>query len=242
MVNFNGKVAILTGGTRGIGKAICEMLDQNGCKVIATGRRVSKSKDRGGCPIEYLPLDLMSERSVRIFLSKISKLKRIDILINNAGINILEPIYGIKDKSWEAILKVNLTGPMRISRTVASIMQKNRQGRILNISSIWGIKSKERRDSYSASKTGLLGLTRAMAIDLAPYNILVNALCPGFTLTELTKSVLKNQEIEKLKRQVPLRRFANVEEIASAALFLCSDLNTYITGQAIIVDGGFTIQ
>lgn len=242
MIDFIGKVAVVTGGTRGIGKSIAEMLFDNGCKVVATGTNQKNCNKARSSGIKYLALDLMSDESTKKFLHEISGLKRIDILINNAGINILDPIDQIKDSNWEAVLKVNLTGPMKVSRAVSSIMKKNRRGSILNISSIWGIKSMEKRDAYSASKTGLLGLTRAMAMDLAPYNILVNALCPGFTMTELTKSMLKQSEIKKLTRQVPLGRFATVAEIAKSALFLCSDMNTYITGQMIIADGGFVIR
>jgi 3-oxoacyl-[acyl-carrier protein] reductase len=115
-------------------------------------------------------------------------------------------------------------------------------GKILNISSIFGVVSKEKRNAYSASKTGLIGLTRSSALDLAQYNILVNALCPGFTMTELTKSVLSKADMDKLRADVPLQRFAEVDEIARAGLFLCSDQNTYITGQTLVVDGGFTIR
>ncbi len=242
MKNLNCKTAVVTGGTRGIGRAICDILAGSGIRVIATGTHLPASKKGAGSGIEYLQLDLLKDSSVSAFLKKISGLGRIDILVNNAGINILEPIDKIKDGSWEDVLKVNLTGPMKISRAVASVMKKNRSGRILNVSSIWGIRSKEKRAAYSASKTGLLGLTRAMALDLAPYNILVNALCPGFTLTELTKSTLKRPEILELSGEVPLQRFASVEEIARAAVFLCSDMNTYMTGQAIVVDGGFSIR
>jgi len=240
MLNLRGKTAVVTGGTRGIGKAVCEAFAGAGCNVVATG---TQAVDKPGARIKYLKLNLLDDGSIASFLGELSKLKQIDILVNNAGINILESIDRIEDTSWENILKVNLTGPMRISRAVAAIMMKKKNsGRILNVSSIWGIKSKEKRNAYSASKTGLIGLTRAMALDLAPFNILVNALCPGFTSTELTKSMLTKPEMLKLARQVPLGRFATPGEIANTALFLCSAMNTYITGQSIVVDGGFVIR
>ena len=164
-------------------------------------------------------------------------------MINNAGINIIESIDEVKYENWEKILAVNLTGPMHLTKAVAKTMKKNKHGgKILNISSIFGVVSKAKRNSYSASKSGLMGLTRASSLDLAPYNILVNTLCPGFTSTELTKSILSSKEMKDLSLQVPLGRFADASEIAKIAVFLCSDLNTYLTGQTIVVDGGVTTQ
>lgn len=241
-IDFSGKTAIVTGGTRGIGRGIVLLLLESGCHVIYTG-----TKELSESPIEegrYEQLNLSNEKSIERFMGEvISKTPRIDILINNAGINIIEPIDEIQDEHWEKMLTVNLTGSMRMTREVAKVMKKNSPGgKILNISSIFGVVSKAKRNAYSASKAGVIGLTRASALDLAPYNILVNALCPGFTLTELTMAILTEEEMNALASEVPLGRFADVSEIAKIAVFLCSDLNTYITGQTIIVDGGVTAQ
>lgn len=241
-IDFLGKTAIVTGGSRGIGRSIVSLLLESRCHVIYTG-----TNEQLESPIEkgrYERLDLSNEKSIERFMEEvISKTPRIDILINNAGINIIEPIDEIQDEHWEKVLTVNLTGSMRLMREVAKVMKKNSQGgKILNISSIFGVVSKAKRNSYSASKTGMIGLTRASALDLAPYNILVNALCPGFTLTELTMSILSEEEMNVLASEVPLGRFADVSEIAKIAVLLCSDLNTYITGQTIVVDGGVTAQ
>ena len=123
------------------------------------------------------------------------------------------------------------------------IMKKNNKGgKILNISSIFGIVSREMRNAYSSTKAGLIGLTRASSLDLAPDNILVNALCPGFTKTDMTASILSSSDMETLCEKIPMGRFAEEIEIAKAALFLCSDMNTYMTGQTLIADGGFVIQ
>jgi 3-oxoacyl-[acyl-carrier protein] reductase len=241
MINFKGKVALVTGGTRGIGKATCDLLSYSGCEVMATGTKPIKcGKNARG--VTYFQLDFLDKRSTDNFITMLSTIQKIDILINNAGINIIEPIYKIDEESWDKVLKVNLTGPMLIANKVSSIMKKRKKGRILNVSSIFGLISRNGRDSYSASKAGLIGLTRAMALDLAPHNILVNALCPGFTATELTKSMLSPSEIRSLAQDVPLSRFAAADEIAIAACFLCSELNTYMTGQTIVVDGGYTIK
>ncbi len=241
-INFSGKTAIVTGGTRGIGRSIVLLLLESGCHVIYTG-----TKKQCENPIEqgqYEHLDLSDEKTIECFVKKvINKTSQIDILVNNAGINIIEPIDEIQDDHWEKVLTVNLTGAMRMMREVVKVMKRSGcGGKILNISSIFGIVSRFKRSSYSASKAGMIGLTRASMLDLAPFNILVNALCPGFTLTELTKSVLSEKEMKELSSEVPMSRFANVSEIANTALFLCSDLNSYMTGQVIVVDGGFTAK
>jgi len=240
MLNFSNKTALVTGGTRGIGKSIVDLLTHFGCSVIYTGRskepKVSNSKN------QYLQVDFANKDSLEHFLGKIASIPKIDILVNNAGINIIEPIDEIKNESWEKVLSVNLTGAMILMREVSKKMKLAGAGRILNISSIFGVTSREKRNAYSASKAGLIGLTRASALDLAPYNILVNALCPGFTLTDLTAATLSQEERDKLSREIPLGRFAKPQEIAQVALFLCSQCNTYITGQDIIVDGGYSIR
>ncbi len=239
-MNLKNKTAIVTGGMRGIGKAICNTLAVSGCDVIATGtgEKVPSGKDG----MKYLQLDLLDSESINTFLANVRALGSVDILVNNAGINIVEPIDKLNKDSWDKVMQVNLTGPMLLINEISKIMKKQKSGRILNISSIWGVISKSGRNSYAASKTGLIGLTRSAALDLADHNILVNTLCPGFTNTELTSSTLSQEEIESLSEQIPMKRFASVEEMANIALFLCSDLNTYITGQTIIADGGFTIQ
>lgn len=240
-IDFNDKIAIVTGGTRGIGRSISSLLIESGCRVIYTG-----TKEEPDDPIKggiYEQLDLTNITCVGQFEKEvINETPDLDILINNAGVNIIESIDAIQDKHWEKLITVNLTGTMRMTRASAKMMKKRGNGgKVLNVSSIFGVISKEKRDSYSASKAGVIGLTRASALDLAPYNILVNALCPGFTLTELTSSILSKKEIENMAQNVPLGRFAEVSEIARTALFLCSDLNTYITGQTIVVDGGVTV-
>lgn len=137
---------------------------------------------------------------------------------------------------------MNLTGAARLLKVVsARMMARGKGGKVLNVSSIFGVVSRARRNSYSASKAGLIGLTRASALDLAPHGILVNAICPGFTKTDLTMSVLASQDIKQLVAQIPAGRMATEDEIARTAVFLCSPLNTYMTGQVVVIDGGFTI-
>lgn len=241
MINFSAKTALVTGGTRGIGRAMVRLLLSAGCKVIYTGTgNRDRSVIRGAT---YWQLDFNQPASVNSFLVRMRGLSRLDILINNAGINIIEPIDRLNRENWDKIIRVNLTGAMLLMREASRMMKKRRiPGRVLNISSIFGVISKSRRNSYSASKSGLIGLTRAAALDLARDKILVNALCPGFVLTDLTRSVLSTKEIRDLSFEIPLGRFAEEEEIARVALFLCSDSNTFMTGQALVADGGFSIR
>lgn len=242
MMDFSNKFAIITGGTRGIGMAIVSLLVECGCKVLYTGtgeKSVFENKK-----LRFEQLNFLDDRSVLRFITEVMRnSEKIDILINNAGINCIEPIDELSEENWNKILKVNLTGSMKMTKAAANVMKNSGvSGKILNISSIFGVVSKEKRSSYSASKFGLIGLTRACALDLAPYNILVNALCPGFTNTELTASILSKKDMADMAMEVPIGRFAEVDEIAKAALFLVSDLNTYMTGQTLIADGGFTVR
>ena len=240
MTDLSGKTALVTGGTRGIGRSIVKLLAELGCAVIYTGTKIedNKSSDKR----TFMQLDLSKKESIETFFYTLASIPKIDILVNNAGINIIDAIDEIKHENWEKILKVNLTGAMHLTREVSGKMRRSGGGRILNVSSIFGIVSREKRSAYSASKAGLIGLTRASALDLAPYNILVNALCHGFTMTDLTASTLTEKEIAQLSSEIPLGRFAREEEIARTAVFMCSDLNTYMTGQVVVADGGFIIQ
>ena len=241
-MDFSQKTAIVTGGTKGIGSSIVSLLSGCGCEVIYTGTGEKSAAERKGARFERL--DLSDDSSVLHFINEvIGSFGKIDILVNNAGINYIEPIDEIDEKHWDRILKVNLTGSMRMIKAVANVMKSsNAGGKILNISSIFGVVSREKRNSYSASKSGLIGLTRSCALDLAPYNILVNALCPGFTNTELTASILSKNDMASIAAAIPIGRFAEVDEIAQAAMFLVSDLNSYMTGQILIADGGFTVR
>lgn len=241
MYDFNQKIALVTGGTRGIGRSIVDQLLESGCQVLVTGTKTNPDPDFLHKKMQFLQLDLESRSSLDDFLERLSLFKQIDILVNNAGINIVEAIDELDPESWNRMVQVNLTGPAIMTKTVAQKMKKNGYGRIVNISSIWGIHSREKRSSYSSTKSGLLGLTRATALDLSKHGILVNAVCPGFTNTELTRSILPAEEQKLLASKVPLGRFAETDEIAKLVLFLCSEANTYMTGQTLVIDGGYTI-
>lgn len=214
------KKVLLTGGSRGIGEAIYNELKEN-YSVIAPS-----SKE----------LDLNDTNSIEYFLNSISD---IDILINNAGINFIRKLEDISSDELSKIMQTNLIAPLQLSQKIAPGMKKLGGGKIVNISSIWGIRSKEFRTLYSMTKFGLIGQTKALARELGEYNILVNAICPGFTMTDLTASTLSKEEILQITEEIPLKRMAKPSEIAKTIKFLISDENSYITGQTIIVDGGF---
>jgi NAD(P)-dependent dehydrogenase (short-subunit alcohol dehydrogenase family) len=185
-------------------------------------------------------MDLASPVSVDAWLARLDR--RVDILVNNAGVNRLGSSAEITGAEFAALLQVNLIAPLRLIAAIADRMKQQSYGRIVNIGSIWGSVSRERRVAYSASKAGLMGLTRALAIELAPWNILVNLVAPGYVDTDLTRQNNSPAEIQAIEQTIPLRRLAKPEEIAECVAFLCSERNTYVTGQALTVDGGFTCK
>jgi 3-oxoacyl-[acyl-carrier protein] reductase len=216
---------LITGGARGIGAAIAKELSQHGFEITAPSRA---------------DLDLSKRASVEKFLK--SNSLQIDVLINNAGINVLKSLSDLDGATWQEMLQVNLCAPLRLIQAVTPHMQKQKWGRILNLSSIFSLVTKENRAGYSMSKAGLNALTRSAAVELGPHGILVNALCPGYVDTELTRKNNSPAELEEIEESIPLRRMAKAEELARVAAFLCSEENSYLTGQMVVVDGGFTCK
>jgi len=245
-LNFSGKVVLITGATRGIGEQLARDFEKLGASLILTGTnpeqidRVNKDLVEGGRKnIKYSCVDFLKADSLSAFLDELREYDRIDVCINNAGINRINHFWETLAEDWDDILNVNLKAPFVLCREVAGIMKRNGYGRIVNIASIFGVISREKRAIYTSSKSGLIGLSKSMAIDLAPYNILVNCVSPGFVLTDLTRRILSESEIRDLESRIPLKRLATPEDISRVVLFLASDMNTYISGQNIIVDGGF---
>lgn len=218
------KRVFITGGSRGIGKAIADIFNKNGYEVVYPSRA---------------ELDLNDPESINKYLEE-HKAERYDVIINNAGCNDIHEIENITDDELYMMMNVNLIAPIKLLRAMVVPMKEQKYGRIINIGSIWASVSKAGRCVYSATKNGIHGVTNTLAVELAPYNILVNTICPGFTLTELTRKNNTPEQIEEISRDIPLGRMAQPNEIAEIVYFLASEHNTYLTGQKIVVDGGFT--
>lgn len=221
---MNKHTAFVTGGSRGIGRAIVESLEKKGYEVYAPTRG---------------ELNLSDPESVESFL-RLHEKDEYDIIINNAGINDINDIENVTDEEIEQAMQVNLISPLRILRAYVPAMKNKQYGRIVNIGSIWGIVSKRGRVVYSMTKHGIHGMTKTLAVELAEYNILVNTVCPGFTLTELTYKNNTDKQIAAISADIPIKRMAEPEEIADMIAYLVEDRNTYVTGQLIAVDGGYT--
>jgi 3-oxoacyl-[acyl-carrier protein] reductase len=215
--------ALVTGASRGIGSAIAEALRGAGLEVVSPPRS---------------ELDLLEPASIDRFIEA-HRDGGISVLVNNAGINPIEALEEISTENWSRTLQINLNAPFRLIQGLSIGMKEKGWGRIVNISSIWAVVSKEKRISYSSAKSALTGLTRTSAVELAPYGVLVNAVCPGFVETELTRANNPPEALEAIRQTIPLGRLAQPEEIARLVAFLCSEHNTYITGQSIVIDGGF---
>ena len=237
--SFSNKKILIIGGTRGIGKAIAQrFLQLDGCVTI-TGTGASPPWVSRFKKLEHFKLNYLEPGSLERFITDYSIAGSFDILINNSGINYFQEIYKLQSEAFESVLRVNLEGPFHIINKLSNFI--NTDGRIVNIASVASLKTKEGSAAYVSSKSALVGLTRSVALDLAKKNILVNAVSPGATQTDMLDTLISEQQKSALIDTIPLRRFANPEEIANLVIFLCSELNTYITGQNLIIDGGVSI-
>ena len=218
------RTALITGSTGGIGNSLVSSLKEN-VNVLSPTRK---------------ELDLSLNSSIDDYISSLDV--PVDIIVNCAGIHKAGNCEDLTVHDFQNILQINLIAPFQIISGLVKGMKERKYGRILNISSIWSIVSKEKRSVYSASKSGLDGLTRTLALELAPFNILVNSIAPGYVNTDMIQQYNSKKELEKIKQIIPLNRFAEPNEIAELAKFLSSEKNSYITGQIIPIDGGYVIR
>jgi 3-oxoacyl-[acyl-carrier protein] reductase len=245
-VLLKDKVAIVTGGTRGIGRAIVFDLIQNGAKVVFTYLKSDESagiildeiKELKG-DAEAIKADVrLFDEAKRTAKETIDKFGKIDILVNNAGITKDKGIWMMEPSEWMDVINTNLTGYFNMAKACIITMMKQKSGVIINISSVAGVIGMPRQVNYSSAKAGEIGLTKSLAKEVATYNIKVNAVAPGFIDTDMTKDIKKKDEFMKM---IPCGRFGKPEEVAKVVTFLASDRSAYITGQVIKVDGGFAI-
>jgi 3-oxoacyl-[acyl-carrier protein] reductase len=243
-VDLTGKIAIVTGGSRGIGREIAADLAEVGAKVAILGRdeakAVAAAQEIGGGARGYR-CDVSVTSEIETALEHIEKdLGPTDILVNNAGTTRDNLLFRIGEDDWDLVLDTNLKGPFLITKLAARGMIKRRWGRIVNITSVVGLMGNKGQANYAASKAGLIGFTKAVARELASRNVTCNAVAPGYIDTELTRGISEEAK-QTLQAAIPLARLGTGHDVAAAVLFLASDLASYITGQVIVVDGGMVM-
>lgn len=245
---LSGRHALVTGANRGIGKAITEKFAQNGCGIIANSRTegsldktAEDIRKRYGIQFSPLYFDVSDPDDVKEAFKKIIKItKKLDIVVNNAGVLDNNLIGMVNSKTVGEVFAVNTFGIIYIMQYASRLMLKNKEGSFINISSIVGVYGNAGQVVYGGSKAALLGITKSAAKELAPYNIRVNSIAPGFIDTDMVKSLSPEKYKERLD-SIKMKRIGTPEDVANCALFLASDLSTYITGQVIGVDGGMLI-
>lgn len=245
-IDLTGKVALVTGGSRGIGLAIAEQLHAAGTHTAILARDTGRAEGAaaglaGTGRTLAVGADVGKAAEVERALERIEQgLGPVDILVNNAGFTRDGLLVRMSEQDWDDVMNVNLKGAFNTMRLVARSMIKRRWGRIVNITSIVGLAGNRGQANYTAAKAGLVGLTKAMAKELASRNVLVNAVAPGFIDTDLTRG-LSEQQRQALLEQIPQGRLGQGSDVAGAVLFLASDLADYITGQVLVVSGGMVM-
>ena len=245
--DLNGKVALVTGAARGLGRCIAESLAAAGAKIACIDVNTESLADTvaairaSGGEAEPIACDVTQSDRVGETVNEVIKLwGALNILVNNAGITRDNVIVRMKDEQWDSVLNINLRGTFLFTRAAARPMMKAREGRIINIASVSGLMGNPGQVNYSASKAGVIGLTRTVARELASRNVTVNAVAPGFIATDMT-AALGEEILQEVRKQVPLGRMGDPQDVADAVLYLASDAASFITGHVLTVDGGLTV-
>ena len=243
-VDLGGQVALVTGASQGLGRAIAEALAASGATVALVARSADKLAEVAGAitaaggKAEVFPCDVMKAESIQQTVDAVvEKLGRLDILVNNAGVTRDTLLPRMSDDEWDTVLTTNLRGPFLFMRAASRPMMQQRYGRIVNVASVSGLIGNPGQATYSASKAGLVGLTKTVATELAGRKITVNAVAPGFIASDMT-AALGDVLLDEVKKRVPAKRLGEAQEIADAVLFLAAPGSGYITAQTLVVDGG----
>jgi NAD(P)-dependent dehydrogenase (short-subunit alcohol dehydrogenase family) len=247
---LEGKIALITGASKGLGKAMALSLANNGARLLLASRNLGQLNETAqevqavGAVADTFQADISDETQVRALEAAVKeRTGKVHILINNAGINIRKPITDFSLSEWRQVMDTNLTGPFLMCRSFVPLLRGHGYGRIINLTSIMSHVALAGRSAYATSKTGLLGFTRALALELAPDNITVNGISPGPIATEMNAPLLQNPELnQQFISRIPLSRWGRVEEIGELAAYLCSEEAGFITGTDFLIDGGWTAQ
>jgi gluconate 5-dehydrogenase len=249
LFSLNGKVAMVTGGSRGIGRSIALAFSHAGAKIVVAATKkdlldkvIGEIQREGGEGLA-VRCDLNEDAdTLNLITQALDHYGRLDILVNNAGVSpFVKKSEEVSKEEWEQVIRVNLTAPFLLSREAGKVMMKNNWGRIINIASVGGLVGFPRQIAYCVTKGGLLQMTRVLAVEWTQkYNITVNAIAPGYIATDLTEGMRASKKIsENLLQRTPIRRFGESNEVISAALYFASEFSSYTTGTVLIVDGGW---
>jgi len=250
MFDLSGKIAIVTGGNQGIGFGISQGLANAGASVVianrraAEGQKAAESLQKDGLNAIAIPTDVSEKSSIAAMVEKVlAEYKKIDILVNNAAVIIRKPLVEFEENEWDTVMNTNLRGLFLCCQLVGRAMIKQKKGKIINISSVVSQITQPGRGVYATAKAGVSHLTRALALEWSRYNINVNAIGPGLTMTPINQKYFEDNpaELKKIVNDIPIGREAYPRDYAGAAVFLASDASDYVTGQTLLVDGGMTI-
>ena len=245
MKELKKKVAVITGGSRGIGRACCAAFASEGANIVFTYNKSLKSANtlkkelkKYNVKVTAVKADVRNYNECQLVAKKaLSSFNKVDILVNNAGIVKDKALFMMKPDEWYDVVDTNLNGTFNMTRAVITLFLKQKSGCIINMSSVSGLVGIARQTNYSASKAGIIGFSKSLAKEVAPYNIRVNAVCPGFIETDMVNSL--SGDIKKsIKESIPLKRLGRANEVAQLCVFLAADKSSYITGEAIRIDGG----